>query len=397
MEPPAAGAQSPIRVLLWSTKGAGRHYGGPGMSAWRLYSKAAPGRFHITLAHGFAKQEPQPVFAEQCLVAPYSTSLTGQLGFILRARQWIRQNAPRFDVMHGLQGFEPTLAPAFEAQKRGLPAVVKLAAHRADLSDKNNWRTWLGVHRRRRRKAMQLAGVIAISREIERELLSYGFPASKIARIPNGVDTDQFLPVTQDQRSEIRRQLGWRDMPTILFVGGMVRRKRPHLLVEAVAVLHRQGISVQLAMVGPGHDAAYVSEMKQRAAQLGVTELVIWPGFTTNIAPAYQASDVFSLPSSNEGMANAVLEASASGIPVVVTPASGMADLVEEGVTGVVTEPGPEALAEALRAIVESSARRDEMGAAGRAFVMERFSAEAVLDAHERLFRRIMSGGPAAE
>lgn len=397
MEPPAAAAQPPVRVLLWSTRGAGRHYGGPGMAAWRLYSKARHQRLRVTLAHGFEKQEPNAAFAQQYFVARYRTDVLSQLSFILRAKRWVRQNASGFDVMHGLQGFEPTLAPAYQAQKLGLPAVVKLAAHRADLADKNNWRTWLGVQRRRREKAKQLAGVIAISREIEQELLGYGFAPSKIARIPNGVDTEQFHPVSAPQRSEARVRLGWRDLPTLLFVGTVVRRKRPHLLIEALAELKRRGLPAQLALVGPAHDQPYVAEMKQRARALGIERDLVWAGFTTDIVTAYQAADVFALPSSNEGMANAVLEASSSGLPVVVTPASGMADLVHPQVTGWVVDPNAAALAEAIGALLESEAQREVMGAAGRAFILERFSASAVLDAHERLFRRIMAGGPAAE
>ena len=387
----------PLRVLLWSIKGAGEHYGGPGMSAFRLYSRARPGRFCITLAHGFEPQERYEVFAEQRLIAPFHTSAVAQLRFIHAAKAWIRENAGRFDVMHGLQGFEATLTPAYEAQKRGLPALVKLAAHRADLADKDNWRTWLGVQRRRRRRAMQLAGIIAISREIEQELLGYGFPASKIARIPNGVDTQLFHPPGDAERIELRNRLGWRDLPTILYVGGLVRRKRPHLLIEALALLKKRGIEAQLALVGPEHDAPYASEMKQRAAALGLSELVIWGGFTKDIAPVYRAAEVFALPSSNEGMANAVLEASATGLPVVVTPISGMADLMQEGVTGLCIEPTAAALSEALQALLRDGALRRTMGEAGRAWVVDRFSANAVLDAHERLFRRIISGGPAAE
>ena len=141
-----AGESKPIRALLWSIKGAGEHYGGPGMSAYRLYSRAHPGRFRITLAHGFEAQQRYDVFAEQCLIAPFHSAAMGQLRFIHAAKGWIRDNSDRFDVMHGLQGFEATLTPAYEAQKRGLPAVVKLAAHRADLAElRADGRVDLGV------------------------------------------------------------------------------------------------------------------------------------------------------------------------------------------------------------------------------------------------------------
>ena len=392
-----AAPSAPLRVLLWSVNGAGRHYGGPGTSAWRLYSKATPGRFRITLAHGFARQEDYPAFAEHHLVAPYNTRLPTQLAFARAARRWAAAHWREFDVMHALQGFEPTMAAAYEAQRRGLPAVIKLAAHNSDFADKRNWRSWLGVQRRRRRRAMTLAGLIAISREIERELLGYGFPPAKIARIPNGVDTDQFHPADPARRRERRAARGWPDRPTLAFVGTLVPRKRPHLLIEALADLTRRGVEAQLVLVGPETDPVYVADMKRRTAELGLTDRVTWAGFTTDMAGVYQAADAFALPSSNEGMANAELEASASGIPTVATPTSGMADLIDEGVTGRIVPPDAPAIAEALAGILGDPATAARMGAAARARILAQYSAAAVLDKHERLFRRLMAGGPAAE
>lgn len=387
-----------IRVLLWSPKGAGLHYGGPGTSAFRLYSKSAPSRFDVTLVHGYPPQERYSLFSAQHLIYPMRPARPmDQWRFLRAASRWLRINAARFDVFHGLAGYQITVAPAFASLRLGLPSVVKLASHRADLADKPGWRGWLGAYRRRRRRIVQISGIIAISEAIAQELLEYGVPESKIARIPNGVDTDQFRPASDAEKRDLRRQLGWRDMPTLLFVGGITKRKNPMVLVEACGLLRRRGVECQLAVVGPDHDPPYTAAIKARAAELGVADLVIWHGFTRDVAPLYRASDVYALPSSNEGMPNALLEAMASGLPSVATPISGITDLIRDGVTGRIAEANAEQIAEASAAYLRDETFARGHGEAARERIMARFSAYAVLDAHERLFRRVMTGGPAAE
>ncbi len=392
------GEKNPIRVILWSYKGSGLHYGGPGMSAYRLYSKAEAGRFRLELVHGWPEQAQTPLFEEQHLISPLSNlGPRPQWRFIRKGIRWLKASARRFDVFHGLQGFHLTIRPAFEAERLGLPAVIKLGAYRTDLADKPGWRAWLNLPRRRRRLAIQLSGMIAISEAIAQELLGYGFPESKIARIPDGVDTDQFHPATADERRSLRCQLNLKELPTFLFVGGIAPRKNPMVMVEAIGLLKRHGIECQLVIVGPDHDPAYTMAVKERANDLGVRDLVVWFGFTADIAPLYRIADVYGLPSSQEGLPNALLEAMASGLPSIVTPISGSTDVVSDGKTGMlmVAEAGP--IAESLSTYVTDPTLARLHGSAARQLMEQRYSVVAVLAAHERLFRRVMSGGSAAE
>lgn len=387
----------PLRILLWSTRGAGLHYGGPGTSAFRLYSAATPGRFSIELAHALPHQERYPLFADQHQIARrIGPGLTG-FQFFRASHAWLKENAARFDVFHGLRAFHETVVPAFDAQKMGLPAVVKPAAHRADLADKGSWRWILGLPRRRREMLKSISGVIAISRAISQELQSFGIPERKIVRIPNGVDTNVFHPADESERRRLREELGWRDLPTLLFVGAIVRRKRPHLLLEAAAFARRSGVECQVVLVGPyDHDAEYATEIQRRARDLGLAELLVMPGLCRNVSTLYRAADIFILPSSKEGLPNAALEAMASGLVTIVTPFEGAEDVIADHHHGLVIEPSAGALADAIVECLKTPSRLLMLGQAARQRALDVFSANAVLDAHEKMFRRIMIGADAA-
>jgi glycosyltransferase involved in cell wall biosynthesis len=355
------------------------------------------GRFNLTLAHAFPPQERYPLFSDVHQIASRTDTPFTAWRFLRTTKRWLEANANRFDVFHGLRAYHETVAPAFLAQRMGLPAVVKPAAHRADLIDKRGWLAPLRLQRRRREMLKSLSGVIAISRAIAEELLTHGIPPRKIAQIPNGVDTDLFEPVDEATRRRQREALGWRDIPTLLFVGAVLPRKRPHLLVEAIAFVKRRGYDCQLVIAGPTtHDAAYVNQIQQRAKELGVQDLIIMAGFKAEIAPLYRASDVFGFPTVREGLPNALLEAMASGLPSIVTAFPGLDDLLTSNREGSITGATGQEIAEALEAYLKTQALRKAHGDAARARVLAHFGTAAVLDAHERLFRRIMAGGDAA-
>ncbi len=388
----------PTRVLLWSTQGAGLHYGGPGMTAYRLYSRADEGFFDISLAHASRVQEPYPLFSEIHRIAPRTDSAFAAWRYVQSARHWLKANAKRFDVFHGLRAYHETVLPAFFAQRHGLPAVVKPAAHHADIAIKSTITSWLGFPQQRRKMLSSISGVIAISRAIADELIDHGIPERRIARIPNGVDTQLFLPADEMTRRQQRLSLGWRDLPTLLFVGAILPRKRPHLLVEAVALARDQGQECQVVLAGPvDHDPNYVGRIRERADELGCKDLLVMTGFCRDIAPLYRAADFFGFPSEREGLPNALLEAMASGLPVIFTPFAGYEDLLGAEPQGHVVKDDPGEIAEALVSYLKAPSLARQHGAAGRARAHAHFGTKAVLNAHDRLFRRILAGGDAAE
>ncbi len=394
---PATGTSRPVRVLLWSARGSGEHYHGPASFTHRLYSAAPPGRMAVTLAHGYPEQENMPVFVDQSQVGVFAEDPFRRMRFIRSARRWVREHIGGFDVFHGMTAFHHSVLPAMEAQDRDVPAVLFIANHLLELADKTGIKALVQLPRKRREIVKRLAGLIAMSDAINEELLSYGVPERRIARIPMGVNTAVFRPPREGEKAELRREMGWRELPTLLFVGGITRRKRPDLLIEAAGVLARRGLDCQIVIAGPDHSPGYTALMKRRAEELGIASNVIWFGFTRDIAPLYRASDLFSLPSSNEGMAAALIEAMASGLPALVTPISGSADVVSDGENGRIISQDAAEIAAALSDYLTDDAVVRDHGSAASALARSRFSTEVVAAAHERLFRRVMAGGDAAE
>jgi len=183
----------------------------------------------------------------------------------------------------------------------------------------------------------------------------------------------------------------------LVFVGGITERKQPHLLIEAIGLLHKRGLKCQLAIVGPDQEPPYTERMKHRAREVGVESQVIWFGFTQDIGPLFRASDVIGLPSANEGMPAALVEAMASSIPSIVTAISGTTDLVIDGQHGRVVTADPAHIAEALAHYLKNPEAARLQGQVARDKVLRQYSTAVVLQAYERLFRRVMAGGDAAE
>jgi sugar transferase (PEP-CTERM/EpsH1 system associated) len=216
-----------------------------------------------------------------------------------------------------------------------------------------------------------------------------GVPASRIARICNGVDTQRFQPAPQ------RRPIdGCPFVEPRLVVFGTVGRmqtiKAQPLLVEAfVSALRKRPELVgtlRLVLVGAGDLRARCEQILREA---GRAELAWLPGERSDVPAIMQGLDVFVLPSLAEGISNTVLEAMASGLPVIATRVGGNAELVEHGVTGEIIAAGDvPALTDALLRWAEDAVRRRAAGTAARERALAHFSLQAMVHAYQSLYER---------
>ncbi len=402
---PSETSNRPIRVLLWSPKGSGTHYYGPGSFFYRMYSRAAPGRFEITLAHTQPLQQKHELFATQHFIgeeSPYQqTRLKSYLAlrrFLSNARRFLDKHHGEFDVMHGLSGFQAIIEPAQYAEQLGLPAVVFLANYQLDLSNKSGLHALMRLGTRRLKMASRLSAVVAMSESMYDDLIERGFPPQRIARIPMGVDTQRFSPVSNEtDRSTLCAQLGIPDRPTVVFVGTVTPRKQPHLLVEAIGLLHQRGVECQLVIAGPCNEADYVQRIKQRQEQLGIESLIHWTGFLEDPVPILRAADMFCLPSQSEGMPAAVVEAMACGLPTLATKISGITDLIDDGENGRIILPDAEHIADTIESYLNDPQMLTEHGRRARKRVETRYSTDFVLASYEKLFRTVIAGKPARD
>lgn len=169
-------------------------------------------------------------------------------------------------------------------------------------------------------------------------------------------------------------------------------------LIQAFAMLHRRPLpfSLRLLIVGEGTERGRLERMAQALGIDRVTEFVGWVPHPR--VPEYlRRLSVYVAPSVHEeSFGVAVLEASACGIPVVVSRVGGLPEVVQDRITGYLVPPGdPVALADVLERLVLSRELRDTMGAAGRGFVLERYTWDATARTVEDLYDRILSTQPA--
>jgi glycosyltransferase involved in cell wall biosynthesis len=219
---------------------------------------------------------------------------------------------------------------------------------------------------------------------------STGFDAARILTIQNGVDFSRFAP---DLREPARGELGL--TPEALAIGTagrLVPVKDQANLVEALALLRDRGVGFTAFIAG---DGPLRRELEAQIAARGLTASVQLLGQRKDIERIFAALDVFVLPSKSEGMSNTILEAMASGAPIVATNVGGAEELVEEGRTGVlVPKEDSEALSGALAAMAADPVRRREMGRAARAKAEREFSLERMLRDYDSLYVELATTPP---
>jgi glycosyltransferase involved in cell wall biosynthesis len=293
---------------------------------------------------------------------------------------YLYKNLSRFDLVHvHLANLQADIAVAVARLKRK-PSYLKLAAggERGEIGrmSKIAFVTRLfGIRHATR--------VQAISEEIAGDLRRIGVRAERIRRIPNGLDTCTYSPPTPEQRSAARRELGLpKDELLVLYMGRFAGYKGTLDLLKAWECARRPASSLVLVGGYTTNDAV---------PTLASRDGLIVRQWTHKPWMYYQAADVFVLPSHVEGMSNALLEASASGLAVVATCVGAAEEVVTHGESGLLMEPGDEAgLGCALLSLLDDPCLRARLGAVAAEKVRREYAIEYVVDRIEQEYRSLV-------
>ena len=223
--------------------------------------------------------------------------------------------------------------------------------------------------------------VVTVSAELAESLASEGYPERRLSVIPNGVGRPP--PVPAADKAALEADLGAGDGCLITAVGRLVPEKAHWRLLEAARIVRRSHPQARFAIVG---DGVLREELESRARELALDGTVSFLGTRMDARAIVSVSDIVVFSSDSEGMSIAALEAMAASVPVVSTPAPGMTELLAGHSGIVVGDHEPETLARGLIELIDSAARRAEMGAAGERLIAERHSVDAMVAAYERLF-----------
>jgi glycosyltransferase involved in cell wall biosynthesis len=228
------------------------------------------------------------------------------------------------------------------------------------------------------------------------EALALGIaPAGKLRVLgdgsSNGVDLRKFSPGPTD----VRERLGIpAAAPIVGFVGRLTEDKGVPELIEAFDAILRRVPEAHLLLVG-WFDAAEDALDEAVRKRIENHPRIHSTGYVADTAPYYRAMDLMTLPTWREGFPNAVLEAAATGIPVITTLCTGSRDSVVPEVTGLLIPPGyPEAISEAVLKLLLNPAQRQRMGAAARRWVLEHYTNERVLGLLTGYYKSLLEQTP---
>lgn len=219
------------------------------------------------------------------------------------------------------------------------------------------------------------AGAVVANSQGLKELALNTSPSQEIGVVYNGIDVSEFEPdFDSTSDDEIR----------IVCVSRLIERKGINYLIEAVEKLKDK--QIRLILVGEGNQE---DALRKLVNDLNISDKVDFKGYVDHdqIADIYRNSDIFVLPSLNEGMSNALLEALAAGLPVIVTDTGGTSELLDGN--GVLVPMGDsDAIAEAIRGFVDDSEGRRQMGLKSRE-IAEEMDWMRVGEAYLRLYEEL--------
>ncbi|MFO7964786.1 MAG: glycosyltransferase family 4 protein [Desulfobacterales bacterium] len=245
-----------------------------------------------------------------------------------------------------------------------------------------------------RNKILNQADVfVAVCKDIAEELTKHGLDSKRICRIPNGVDTRTFCPVSTAEKRCLRSKLSLpRDDTIVTYSGRLVAYKGLPLLMTVWNELQKQRKRATLLLLGSGgldiHNCE--GELKSYVNMHGLRNRVIFTGEVRNVHEYLQASDIFIFPTQNEAFGLSLVEAMACGLPCISTAVGGILDIVTHLHDGVLVRSGDfRQTRQALDDLMTDTALADRLGNAAVQTVRDTFSMENVTRSYECLFAEI--------
>lgn len=233
--------------------------------------------------------------------------------------------------------------------------------------------------------------VISNSKAGRRDAIDRGFPAKRLAVVPNGIDVERFRLANQAERAGARAALG---LPTDAVIVGMVARPDPmkdhegFLRAIAAAAMNKD-IRAIVAGVEPGPRAM---GMQAIAESLGIASRIVWAGPVADVRQVYAALDILCVASAyGEGFPNVLGEAMACGVPCVATDVGDAIEILG-GLGAIAPRADPPALAAALLRMIDRAAGDAALPARLRARVVAHYGLDSMVDATERLLLAVRAG-----
>ena len=221
---------------------------------------------------------------------------------------------------------------------------------------------------------------VALTKEIRQSIARlYRLEEAEIPLVTNGIDLS---------RCQAKSEYTLHYPIEIVHVGRFFPQKNHSCILSALALLKKRGISVRLHCCG---DGPLLEETKERSKALGLENQIVFEGIVEDVYPKLSQADLFILPSSWEGMPMSIIEAMGSGLPVVASRVGGIPDMVADGESGLLIDPTPMALADAIERLVKDEALRQRLGTQAME-TAQRFSLSAMAQGYFNLYETLLQG-----
>ncbi|HID91335.1 TPA: glycosyltransferase family 1 protein [Candidatus Bathyarchaeota archaeon] len=239
-----------------------------------------------------------------------------------------------------------------------------------------------------RRLVRRADGLISLSEATRRDAArSYGMDEGEIRLIHGGIFVENF---TSAEGQEVRERLKLGEDPMILYVGRHCARKRLGMLIRAVLALKKRHRDVRLVIVG--RETGYTRRLRRLVSELNLGDSVFFTGYVPDreLPKYYSACDVFALTSRHEALGLTVLEAMASGKPVIAPNVGGLPEVVLHGKTGLLFSAF-RGLVEGISAVITDEKLARRMGAAGRERVARMFTCRKMARETLQYYKEVLS------
>ncbi len=259
----------------------------------------------------------------------------------------------------------------------GIPAVLRAHAHTLHF----HWR--MADH------------ILAVSEETRRYHMRYNrVPPHKISTVHGFIEPERLTIADKNARQQVRMELGLEPSAFVVgVVGNIIPRKGQLYLVRALSQVVREAPQVRLLLIGQVHPPRYGRLIEREIARLGLEPYVRWLGVRRDVPRLLQAMDLYALPTLNDMLPMALLEAMWIGLPVLSTTVGGIPEVVRDGIEGWLVPPcAPDALARALLEAIEKPDERFRRAQNAHQRIVEQFTADQKVPEIEAILARHLKG-----
>jgi len=308
--------------------------------------------------------------------------------FIINCSLFLIKNKKKYDVIH-IHGASPFGSIAAFIGKRLSKKVILKIATGGKYGDLAGLKTSLFGNFQKKLYKKYCDIYIAISLQLREELINSGFDENKIYNIPNGVDSHLFRPVNVQKKENIKSQLSLSSQNIVTFVGRLVQRKGIDILLKSWPKVLKKFPNSHLIIIGSGPNE---KSFKILSKVINCENSVSFKGNIDNIIPYLQCSDIFVLPSRSEGLSNALLEAMATGLPVIATNIGGTLDIIKNGYNGIIVKKeDPKQLSEAIIKILKDKDLAEILRKNARKSAIKNYSLQSISEKYIEIYKYLLA------